>query len=760
MKNFVLALALLSLAPAGEAYEAMVQKGQLPPELGALLEKATTETGVAFRKGDFQLIEERELATSFFTMYVQTNSQVPVAKTAVRIWRDKARGELILGELHLDESAAANKALLAEKYRRARFSPGAMKSTLLSNLVTLLVSREVAAHAMDRRVVGMSFKDQWENGDLVREATVRGRRGIHTITVSLLKNKVIRRSYREFPQSERLSLAAHVYPIYEEVEGTGERLPYELRELRHLDGEVREAGDAPLEGLGETRFPETHYSPLLAETVLGQLNNLWSEASLRKKAEAVTGRLPLRANSFDRGVLLQGKYATVNLHPAVREQFRDVSFPLVPTVNHLLSWSNETGIYEAKLVPGLAGKPITSREELLARVPFRHPEHDATEYINAGADEVQVYYAVTVLMETLVNFGFTDRELSEKPFHAFLYDPDIGMRDNAYYYDNTINFTTYSPGALNYARDNSTIWHELGHAIMERLMGTHLGFADSKGGYGGLSEGMADFLAQIVVEHETQGADFPGKRNFRIVNETGFYLTNEYHDDGEAYGGALNDMLLAAIAGADDGLAAFTDLTLEAMRLTRNHPSLSAAGWFRHLLYADALGSAVRAPNRFRDAILGALEKRNFSFEASFAPAKMTVTVDGAELTSESPGSRERPIPVCQAILPAAFDLRAALTAGDADFIRFPATVKVEYQKGALQGAIRWAGEARNPETYLVTSAGELAALPVRALGCDFVNQPDGSCKDYAYVQVFNEGSVKPIAKKRFYLKLNPTPCE
>ncbi len=760
MKKFLLALSLLTLSHSGEAYEAMVQKGQLSPNLEAMLAKASRETGVNFRKADFQLIEERTLATSHFTMYVQTNSQVPVAKTAVRIWADKTNGELILAELHLDESAAANKTLLAEKFRRARFSAGALKSTLLSNLVTLLVSVEVAGHPTDSRVLSMSVKDQWENGDLVREATVRGRRGVHVISVSLLKNKVLRRSYREFPQSERVALEAHVYPIYEEVEGTGERLPFELRELRYIDAEVREAGDAPLGNLGETKFSETNYSPLLAETALGEMNNLWSEVSLRKKVEAETAKLPLRSNTFENGVLLQGKYATVNLHPAVKENFSEVAFPLVPTINHLLNWSNESGVFEAKPIPGLAGKMITSSEELLTRVPFRHPEHDPTDYINSGFDEVQVYYAVTVLMETLVKFGFTDQELSEKPFHAFLYDPDIGMRDNAYYYDNTINFTTYSPSAINYARDNSTIWHELGHAIMERLMGSHLGFADSKSGYGGLSEGMADFLAQIIVEHETRGETFPGKKNFRIMNETGFYLTNEYHDDGEAYGGALNDMFLTAIAGETDGLHAFTDLTLEAMRLTRNHPSLSAAAWFEHLLYADSLGSAVRRPDRFRAAILEALKKRNFSFSKTFTPATMNVSVDGKELTNDSPGSREKPIDLCQAILPATFDLRVGLTSGDADFIRFPATVKVEYQKGALQGAIHWGGEARNPESFVVNSAAELADIPIRALGCDSVNQPDGSCKDYAYVQVFNQNSVKPIAKKRFYLKLNPTPCE
>jgi hypothetical protein len=109
----------------------------------------------------------------------------------------------------------------------------------------------------------------------------------------------------------------------------------------------------------------------------------------------------------------------------------------------------------------------------LSRIPVRLTNHDTVSYINNGFDEIQVYYGVTVLMDALVEMGFTDPELSSKPFHAFLYDPDIGMKDNAYYYDNTINFTTYNPKNPNLARDNPTIWHELGHGVMDRLMGAH-----------------------------------------------------------------------------------------------------------------------------------------------------------------------------------------------------------------------------------------------------------------------------------------------
>ena len=608
----------------------------------------------------------------------------------------------------------------------------------------------------------MKFKDQWENGDLVRQVEVRARRGVHTVAVSLLRNKIIRSDYMEFPQSERVSLKANVFPMYEEVEGTGEKLPFEVKELRYLDTHIHDAGNDPLSALGTTKFPESSYFPLLAETAVGEMYNLWSEASIRKKVEGIVGNLPIRANDFGSGLLLQGKYATINLHPAIKSVFKNVEFELKPTTHHMLSWVNVDGAWEARPVSGLAGKAITSQEDLLNRIPFRHPEHDTTSYINSGVDEAQVYYAVTALMESLVEMGFTDKGLSEKPFHAFLFDPDIGMRDNAYYYDNTINFTTYNPGSPNLARDNPTIWHELGHAIMERIMGTHLGFAGTTGGYGGLSEGMADFVASIVVEHQTEGVNFPGKENFRIINETGFYLTNEFHDEGEAYGGAMNDMLLTVISyEGKAGLHAFTDLTLEAMRLTRNHPALSAAGWYEHMLYADELGSAVRAPGKYKQLITDSLSARNFSFENDFAPAKMTVKFGETELTNASPASREKPLTDCGTDGVVAHDLKVSLTSGDSRFIDFPATVKVEYKKGALQGAINWIGEESNPQVYTINSEEEVLTLPLKAsMECETVNQPDGSCKDYAYVQIFNEGSAKPVAKKRFYLKLNKAQCK
>lgn len=760
MKKTLLMLALM--ASSAQAYEAQVKKGLLPATLSSMLEKASQDTGVTFEASDFMKIEERELATAKFEMFVQTNSQIPVAKTAVRVWSDLKTGELILAEMHLSEEAERNEKILAAKFQKARFTPAAIKSKTLTNAINAVVAKEVATHATDAKILGIKSRDQWQGSDLVRVVEVRGRRGVHTVTVSLLQNRVVSKEYQEFPQAERHhSLQAHVYPIYEEAEGTGELQKYEVRELKYIDTEVKDGGERPLGDFTGLKFPESRYHPLLAETELGEAYGLWSEYSLRKKIEASTLSFPSVDNT--KQVLLQGKYVTIQLHPAAKESFAGINFELKPSTHHMLSWTQGAdGSYEALPLPGFLGKKIESQEELLTRLPVRLQSNDPVAYINSGVDEVQVYYAVTALMEDLTSMGFTDPGLSETPFHAFLFDPDIGMKDNAYYTDNTINFTTYTAGSANLARDNATIWHELGHAVMDRIMGPHLAFAGG-GGYGGLSEGMADFVALLVVEAQTNGQTFAGKQNFRIMNNTGFYLTNEFHDEGEAYGGAMRDMLRIVVAEKGrQGLHAFTDLTLEAMRLTRNHPALTARGWFEHMIVADELGSSVRAPGEFATVINDALTSRNFSYASTFKPAEMAVTFDETVLTDKSPASREKPLTPCgDETGSVKYDLKLKVSEGDAQFIKFPAIVKVEYKAGALQGAIRWEGEESNPTVYELATPDQELTIPLKAsMECDTVNQPDGSCKDYAYVQVFNQGDSKPRAKKRFYLKLNKASCQ
>ena len=455
---------------------------------------------------------------------------------------------------------------------------------------------------------------------------------------------------------------------------------------------------------------------------------------------------------------MRGKFVNINIHPDAKAAFPGVTLALDPAASYLGGWSDASGQWE--LIPrnGLAGHSFLSEAAIAGNLPVRLANHDATAYINSGFDEIQVYYGVTTLMDALVEMGMTDPEYSTKAFEAFLFDPDIGMRDNAYYTDNTINFTTYSPKAGNAARDNSTIWHELGHAVMDRIMGPFLRLADT----GGLSEGMADFVAMLVVQHQTDNQDFPGRSKFRIINKTNFFMTNEVHDDGEAYGGAMNDMLDAAIAAnGRQGLFDIADLTIEAMRLTRNHPGLTAQEWFSHMLYADELGGTTRAPGAYKDLLLRALGDRNFSFNGSAVKADLLVEFDGRLLDDTLPASRENPLPACDMSGTAHYDLKVSVKDGETFAFAYPVKVEVEFKNHALQGAINWAQEVVNPNVFVLNGPADKIDLPLDAsMTCEEINQPDGSCKDYAYIQVTSAGEAKPRAKKRFYLKIKPNPTE
>ena len=77
MKKTVL-LASLTFMTAAFGYEAQVTKGELPATFQAMLEKANNETQLSFQESDFYLIEDRELATSRYQMYVQQSQQIPL----------------------------------------------------------------------------------------------------------------------------------------------------------------------------------------------------------------------------------------------------------------------------------------------------------------------------------------------------------------------------------------------------------------------------------------------------------------------------------------------------------------------------------------------------------------------------------------------------------------------------------------------------------------------------------------------------------
>lgn len=762
-KNFIFLVSILALniVKAEHINLRYTLSDQLEPKLETIIERVATDSNLPITANDFIQIENTQLTNYKYLMLAQNINGVPVANTALRIWINENNNEqkVVQVEVDLEKNAFVNKSILTSKYNKALFSNKALSSKKLENHVIEIVKSLIKNHPDDNQIFGFKSRDLWVKNDLVREIKVKGRRGEHTILFSLFSNKIIKESYNEFPQADQtISLKAKVYPIYEQVETTGQMLTREDALLKHIKKNRLFSEADPYAPLKTKRYLYSMYNPILAETEAGRSQGYWSSANLKRQAYEIQRNLPIVENTTNTtdGLILDGLYTSINIHPKALDVFTGINFKLKPSIQFKPDWKEtEDGDYEFIPQASLLGKPIFDLNEVYERTATRAQDHNPVFYMNEGFDEVQVYYAVTTFMESLRNMGFLDPELSTRPFHAFLYDPDINMKDNAYYTDDTINFTTYSPESINYARDNSTIWHELGHGIMDRVMGDYLQLADT----GGLSEGMADFLAALVIEDVSSGNEFPGSRDFRILNNTGFNLTNEVHDDGEAYGGAMKDMLEKAISQYGKlGLVMITDLTLEAMRLSRNNPALTAQDWFNHMLYADELGSSKRNPGELRYIIINALNGRNFSFDGTNL-AKLNIKYNDSELTNSSPGSRENPIRLnLNADEQVSYDMKLNLVGSTVYKFKYPVTVKVEYKKGALQGAINWVGEDQNPMTYTLNSEDELLNFKIAANGkCDYTNQESGGCKDYAYIQIFNANDLKkPSAKKRFYLKISP----
>jgi hypothetical protein len=774
MKKNLLALIALLISANALHSETLYQKrltfkDTKHAKLSYMIETINKETKLNFTKEDFLLIEDRDLATSHFSMYSQVVKGIPIANKSIRIWKKKGflgiNDKLIQAEMTVDTDAKLasqsknkdknkNKNLIS--YESTLFDAASLKSTDVSSKIMEQV-KTIVKNSDDKQFMSSESLDQWINQDLVRTVTVKARRGKHIINVSLLTQKLVSSSYQEFPQDD-ITLPAKIYPIYEEAEETHEMLSRVDSELKYIHEEVAVADKDPYEVMRSKKYKGEKYDVLLAETEAGREQGYWSTPLLKRQAKSIADSIDKVENSFTNngGLILDGKYATINLHPQAKVKFTGMNFKPAHSIQ-FIPWWVESGLdYEVIPQSGDLGKLIQSEEELLARPARRLADHDPTTYINDGFDEVQVYWAITTFVERLRKFGYTDKELSTRPFNAYLYDPDIGMRDNAYYTDDTINFTTYSPKAINFARDNSTIWHELGHGVMDRLMGDFIKLADT----GGLSEGMADFCAALVVQSVMRDQQYPGNQDYRIINHTGFFLTNEVHDDGEAYGGTMRDILAASIMkyGQEAGLAKMTDLTMETMRLTRNNPGLTAQSWFSHMLFADERKSKYRRAGDMKDLILKSLAGRNFSMEGK-DPANLVITNLNTNtlLTNTSPGSRENAIRLSmKPFETATYFLKIQLKSTDTYQFKYPVTVKLEFKKGALQGAIRWNGEERNPLIYTLNSENETVTIPVTAYGkCESINQEDGTCKDYAYVQIFNKDDTnKPSAKKRFYLRI------
>lgn len=734
-------------------------KDAVGPDLSPILEQINQELGTGLGVWDYVLLEDRDLATSHFQMWTQVSQDLPIQGAAVRIWTDRETGASLQIEARVETQPMPSARFLARPQLRIRSQETAQKA-ILKSLQTKKFEGDT-----DAAIRSLKTQDEWRDQEPIRVARIRARRGEHTIVASLRTGRIVSHTYRPFSKADGLrivngeyTLPAQVFPIYEETYEEQKLQPRVSAELRYLKSEAPRVTEDPYASLRSTNYYFSKFDPLLAQFDLGRQQGYWSSAELKALGDSLREYLPVASNTFSSGVVLEGRYATVSLHPDVAS-LSGLNFKpeMSASLHFRFKDALNNGMPDYELVPGasLLGRPILSISDVWNRPAVKDPQNNPARYINDGFDEIQVYYAITRLFDSLHAMGFTDPELSTRAFHAFLYDPDIAMRDNAYYADDTINFTTYTPGTPNMARDNPTIWHELGHGVMDRLMGQWITLSDT----GGLSEGLADFIAALVLDDVTSSAPFEGEQDFRILNRIGFNLTNEVHDDGEAYGGVMYDVMKAAIAREGKvGLYKVADLTLEAMRLTRNHPGLTANDWFNHMLFADELGrSGVRIPGELSPLILQALASRNFSLTGE-AVAEFSLRVNGAEVTATAPGSRDAPITVRIAPWETyATDLAVSFRGTAVYPFNGPMTVRAYFESGPLQGAIDWRGATQEPLEFAITQEGQDVRIPLQVSGnCDEVNRPDGSCVDYVYLQLMDpsRSTDKPIAKKRFYLRI------
>lgn len=717
---------------------------------------------------DLRKSDDLQLATSHYLRYAQVKSGVDVDGASVRIWLDQQNNQPILVEAFLADPRTD----VLESYE----TPNTHFADVLA-----VVHRDFAAELKAGRVRSIQTTTVYKAAGglasgFVRRVQVKTARGQTTYEFENSSDRVLAKRFRELPQADRLastySLPANVYPLWE--------LPASDKKPDAVATPVRVDLPNILNRVPDIDFASyltsRSRSFLTSKRKSGDLTpdellaGFWNDTLIRFLfPDAWENRARFFSNTvgYDNPVRLYGKNVVVTINREAGKLFPNGNAPVLrngPQFTASYTPVQQDGSDDNRITyaPLKWGIPIRNQDDLLNRSPLSgdglpHPERSA-ELLQAGFDEAQVYYGTDVFLSVFQQLGFTDPDMSTRPFVAVLFDPDVEGADNAFYDSNTINFATYSASAGNMARDNSTIWHELGHGLQDRVMGPHV---DSSEGYG-LWEGMADFLAQTVIANQFGLDPFQGRETLRILNNTHFYLTNESHDEGEAYGGAMNTMLEAMITkyGKREGLLRMTDLTLEAMRLTRDHPALTAEVWFEQMKYADSLprttGLFERGPGELQSIIDAALSSRNY--KKGSKPGRFVVQYKGDELNDRDAGSRQSPISLdASGPQTQSFDLTVTLIDGDEFQFRYPATVRVAFSGGALQGALKWKDESKGPVDIVIPGPGMAVPvhLEVDATTCEFVNRSNGGCRDYAYLQVFNgtpAQGAQPLGKKRFYL--------
>lgn len=731
-------------------------KDQNVGEISVVLAKLSQQLQIPLSLENFLLVEKRELQGISFSYYQQIIDQVPVRHAGVRIWQNAQTQALI-------QMRAAIKNPTTAQMKQSRLENNLFEFGV-DDLNFVQVQKIVGSDL--KTIRNFKFNRQWAGHQVVLMLQVFGKDRSIEYQLNPRNLSVQAKKVRLFPRADaghsrqnaadEYSVQGHVLKVNEDYEMPWGRrasgaVP-ELVELKYLKRQIKATKQDWTSALPQKEFSSVMMDEAKAATPEGREQGYWSTKTVQEMIDAATAVVPVYANEMVNGAYLAGRYVDVLIHQEALQQFAIQNFTPFYSTSVNRAWSGTPEGWVFKLNASSYGRPFFTPADLISRQAPYESQRNTAGLINEGFDEMQVYWAVTNWFESMQQAGFTDVELSTRPVQAFLFDPDIEMQNNAYYTDDTINFTTYTSDSVNEVRNLITIWHELGHGLMDRLQGSS-GFDN-----GGLSEGIADFAAEMALRGYYKNQIPEAIKQRRIVNGIGFQLTSEAHDDGEAYGGSLNDLMERKIAqDGFIGYAKVSDMVLDAMRLTRHSSDLSLLEWYEALVLADELGkSNLRAPQEFSTMLPEIFAHRNYVYQQA-PSATMTLTYEGHEVTDSGLASRSEPIATQVAEGQSqkfALQLKV-VSAGD--IYKYPLKVLVSYKEtNGLQGAARFKDE--KDQVFQLNSANDTLPLSIELLsGCDAINTSDNSCKDFVNVQVFAKDAGAAFAKKRFYIENSPS---
>ncbi len=727
---------------------------QKKPDLISVVGEISKQTQLSLKPEDFKLNEQKNLNGMNYHSYAQVIAGQVVKDAGIRIWESALDGSMLQMIAWIQNPQSSGMRMAIQQLSQFNFIPHADISFT-----------DAARLALPDLLQIRNFHSttQWVNEKLVLVIQIYGKDRSLEIHLDPDSRQLLLRKVRLYPREDipstrnrddEYSVKGKAFKVNEEFESAfgrrfSEAAP-EVVELKYLKKEFKGSAANWIDQLPQKKFEKMMMDPVKAATPEGLAAGYWSRDSLTQLIDRATAVLPLQKNLVESGARFVGRYVQVAIYPEAFNKFAVTTFQ--PFYSDFVNQTyQETGPdnWSITLSAGILGKPFYSESELLNRRAPYEIKRDTTAMINEGFDEMQVYWSVTSWFELMHQAGFTDVELSTRPIRAFLFDPTIDVQDNAFYDSDTINFSTYTERNGNEARNLITVWHELGHGLMDRLQGA-AGFDN-----GGLSEGTADFAAEMVLRGFYR-LDIPAAiAGRRINNQIGFELTNEAHDSGEAYGGSLKDLLEQKIQ--TEGFSSYAktcDLVLDAMRLTRGSPNLSATDWYEALLLADQIGKAgLRIPGEYASLLAQVFQNRNF-FYLSNKGAALHLFYDDKEVLSSGLGSRNSPLPISIAEGNTAnYVLKVKVSVTDNPNYTYPLKIVVAFKEtNALQGALKFRDEEN--QSYTLNSADEIAEIPVGVLGgCEFKNTNEGFCKDFVNVQVFTKNQSEPFAKKRFYFE-------